>query len=162
MPSIRLEGDTRQLLRKLQKLKDIDKKGINKAIGNSLRSSTVERFSTQKAPDGKKWRNSIRASENGGVTLTETARLKNSIKSYGNESGAAVGTNTIYAGTHQFGARRTIRAESPKGLRFKVSGGKWVTKNKVKVNIPARPFLGLSEEDQEEIRGILEDALKDK
>ncbi len=161
MPSIRLEGDTRQLLRKLQKLKNIDKKGINKAIGEGLRSSTVERFSTQKAPDGKKWRNSIRASEDGGVTLTKTARLKNSIKSYGDGAGAVVGTNTIYAGTHQFGARRTIRAESPKGLRFKVSGGKWVTKKKVKVNIPARPFLGISKEDQEEIRDTIEKALRD-
>jgi len=160
MPSIRLEGDTRQLMKKLQKLQNTDTKGINKSIAESLRTSTGERFKEQKEPSGKKWKNSIRASEEGGVTLTNTARLKNSIKSVADKSGAAVGTNTIYAGTHQFGARRTIRAESARGLRFKV-GGKWVTKKKVKINIPARPFLGISKDDQEEIKGILEDALKD-
>ena len=32
---------------------------------------------------------------------------------------------------------------------------------KVTVKIPARPFLGLSEEDMQEIRGTLEDALKE-
>lgn len=160
MYSIRLEGDTRQLMKKLQKLQNIDTTGINKDIAESLRTGTVERFKEQKDPSGKKWKNSIRASENGGITLTDSARLKNSIKTSANRSGVAVGTNTIYAGTHQFGARRTIRAENRRGLRFKI-GDKWITKKKVKVNIPARPFLGISEDDQKEIKSILEDALKD-
>lgn len=158
--SIRIEGDTRRLISKLRSISNIDTKEINKAVAESLRTSTSERFSEQKEPSGKRWVNSIRASESGGVTLVKDAMLKNSIKSQANKSGAAVGTNTIYARTHQFGDKRTIRARTEKGLRFRVNG-KWITKKSVKINIPARPFLGINEEDQREIKGILEDVLKD-
>lgn len=160
MNSIRLEGDTRRLISKLRSISDIDTKGINKAVAESLRTSTLERFREQEEPSGKKWVSSIRASESGGVTLVKNAMLRNSIKSQANKSGAAVGTNTIYARTHQFGDKRTIRAKSKKGLRFRLNG-KWATKKSVEINIPARPFLGINKEDQREVRGILEDALKD-
>ena len=77
-------------------------------------------------------------------------------------TGAAVGTNTIYAATHQFGAEdRTIRAKKGKYLRFQTGNG-WVTVEKVTVNIPARPFLGISEEDQKEIREEFEAELRRK
>lgn len=158
--SIRVEGDTRRLISKLRSISNIDIKEIHKAVAESLRTSTSERFSEQKEPSGKRWVNSIRASESGGVTLVKNAMLKNSIKSQANKSGVAVGTNTIYARTHQFGDKRTIKARNGKGLRFRVNG-KWVTKKSVKINIPARPFLGINEEDKREIKGILEDALKD-
>lgn len=160
MNSIRLEGDTRKLISKLRSISDIDTKGINRAVAESLRTSTLDRFREQEEPSGKKWTNSIRASESGGVTLVKNAMLRNSIKSQANKSGAAVGTNTIYARTHQFGDKRTIKAKNRKGLRFQFNG-KWVTKKSVKINIPARPFLGINEEDQREIRGIIEDAIKD-
>ena len=39
-------------------------------------------------------------------------------------------------------------------------GGRWVTKKQVKVSIPARPFLGLSEEDMEEIKATVEDFIE--
>lgn len=159
MYSIRLEGDTTRLMKKLSQLQNMNVKGINTAIGEGLRTSTADRFKEQKEPSGKSWRTSIRASTQGGVTMTDSARLKSSIRSKSDKTGAAVGTNVKYAATHQFGDKRTIRAKSSKGLRFNV-GGQWVTKNKVKVNIPARPFLGISKDDEQEIRGILEDALE--
>nr|DAZ33165.1 MAG TPA: virion morphogenesis protein [Caudoviricetes sp.] len=159
--SIRLEGDTKRLMNKLKKLQNIDTKGINSAIAEGLRTSTLERFKEGKDPADKRWQTSIRAASEGGKTLVQTAQLRNSIRSKADKSGAAVGTNVKYAATHQFGAKRTIRAKSSKGLRFNV-GGHWVTKDKVKVNIPARPFLGISKEDEEEIKGILEDALGEK
>ena len=69
-------------------------------------------------------------------------------------------TNVKHGATHQFGERgRTIRAKTRKGLRFQV-GGRWVTKKQVKVSIPARPFLGLSEEDMEEIKATVEDFIE--
>lgn len=160
MYSIRLEGDTTRLIKQLKKYKDIDVKGINSNIAESLRTSTLDRFKEGRDPAGKKWKSSIRAASEGGQTLVQTAQLRNSIRSDADKSGAAVGTNVKHAATHQFGDKRTIRAKSNKGLRFKV-GGHWVTKNNVKVNIPARPFLGISKEDEEEIRGILQDAFKD-
>ena len=58
---------------------------------------------------------------------------------------------------HQFGDQgRTIRARKAKNLRFQV-GGQWVSKKQVKVNIPARPFLGLSDEDMQEIKATTEE-----
>jgi phage virion morphogenesis protein len=136
-------------------------KGINQAIAESLRTTTRERFKDQKSPSGKEWKKSIRARERGGVTLSDSARLKNSIRSRSDGSSAVVGTNTIYARTHQFGDTRTIRARAKNGLKFKI-GNKWVTKKQVTIRIPERPFLGISEEDTKEIQSILEDALRDK
>ena len=36
-------------------------------------------------------------------------------------------------------------------------GGQWVMKKQVKVKIPARPYLGLSEEDMQEIKATVEE-----
>ena len=74
---IRLEGDIAGLTRRLKKLQNIDLKGVNQAIAEGLRSSTMKRFKDQEDPNGKKWQPSIRASENAGVTLVDTARMKN-------------------------------------------------------------------------------------
>lgn len=159
MYSIRLDGDVRRLMKRVGKLKDIDFKAANLTLAETLRSSTRERFKTQKSPEGKAWKTSIRAAEEGGSTLTDTARLKNSIKSTADSSGFAVGTNTIYGRTHQFGEEsRTIRAKGNKRLRFKING-QWVTAKKVVISIPARPYLGISDEDMAEIKGTLKDLL---
>ena len=90
----------------------------------------------------------------------DTAQLRNSIKSYSDEKGFAVGTNVKHGATHQFGEKgRTIRAKTSRGLRFQV-GGRWVTKKQVKVKIPARPFLGLSEADMQEIKATVEEFIE--
>ena len=157
MYSIRLEGDTRAMLRKIRGFAELDKKKINAAIGEGVRESTLERFKTSKGPDDKTWKTSIRAATEGGRTLVQTAQLRNSIRSMSDASGFAVGTNAKHAATHQFGEQgRTIRARRAKTLRFQV-GGRWVSKKKVKINIPARPYLGLSDDDMQEIKGTVED-----
>lgn len=161
MYSIRLDGDIQPLLDRIEGLANVDKAGLNAAISDALRSSTVQRFRSGEAPDGQKWKKSRRASAEGGATLVKSAELRNSIKSKSNSSGFAVGTNKIYAATHQLGAEGrsiTIKAKTSKGLVFKIDG-QWIRKKKVtvKVNIPARPFLGLSADDMEEIRGTIDD-----
>lgn len=157
MYSIRLDGDTRAMLRKIRSFAELDKKKINAAIGEGVRESTLERFKTSKGPDDKSWKTSIRAATEGGRTLIQTAQLRNSIRSKSDASGFAVGTNAKHAATHQFGEQgRTIRARRAKTLRFQV-GGRWVSKKKVKINIPARPYLGLSDDDMQEIKGTVED-----
>ena len=157
MYSIRLEGDTRELLQKLRSFSEIDRCGINAALAEGVRESTLERFRQGKGPDGRKWKTSIRAAREGGRTLVQTAQLRNSIHVKSDASGFAVGTNVKHAATHQFGEPgRTIRAKTKKGLRFQ-AGGHWVTKKQVSVSIPARPFLGLSEEDMREIKTTVED-----
>lgn len=157
MYSIRLDGDTRTLLRKMRGFAELDKKNLNAALAEGVRESTLERFKQSKDPTGRRWKTSIRAATEGGKTLIQSSQLRNSIKSKSDASGFAVGTNVKHAATHQFGEpSRTIRARRKKALRFQV-GGKWVSKKQVKISIPARPFLGLSDEDMQEIKGTVED-----
>ena len=157
MYSIRLEGDTRRLLKTIKNFSEINKKKINVAIGEAMRESTLERFKQGKDPTGKSWKASIRAAAEGGKTLVKTSQLRNSIRTKSDGSGFAVGTNVKYAATHQFGAQgRTIRAKKAPYLRFKV-GDQWSSVKKVKISIPARPYLGLSDEDMQEIKATVED-----
>ena len=158
--SIRLDGDVSALLRRMRAYSEIDRRGLNAALAQSARESTLERFRQSRDPSGKRWKTSIRAEATGGRTLIDTAQLRNSIKAYSDDKGFAIGTNVKHAGTHQFGvSNRTIRAKSRKGLRFKV-GGRWVTKQQVKVSIPARPYLGLSSEDMQEIKSTVEEFIE--
>lgn len=162
MYSIRIEGDTRRLIKKMKSLSEIDAKGINKVLAQSVRTSTRERFKEERSPEGKKWEKSIRASQEGGLTLTKSADMKNSIRSSTDSSGFAVGTNKAYAKTHQFGEEgRTIKAKNSRGLIFKV-GDKWIRKKQITVTIPARPFLGLSQDDMLEIKSTLEDVFEEE
>jgi len=163
MYSIRLDGDVRRLMKRLSKLENVELRSSSLALAEALRESTRERFKEQKSPEGKSWKTSVRAATEGGSTLTDSAGLKNSIKSHASNSGFAVGTNKVYARTHQFGEEkgRTIRAKNSKGLRFRV-GGQWRNKRKVVVKIPARPFLGIGEEDMQEIKSTLEGLLSEE
>jgi phage gpG-like protein len=157
MYDIRLDGDTQAILRRIRHFSEIDRRGINAALAEGVRESTLERFRQSKAPDGRRWRTSIRAAQEGGRTLIQTAQLRNSIHARSDASGFAVGTNVKHAATHQFGEPgRTIRARRKKALRFQVNG-RWVSKKKVRIAIPARPFLGLSEEDMREMKATVEE-----
>ena len=74
-----------------------------KDVAEGLRSTTMDRFRSRKSPEGKPWPVSLREQEGQGITLTQTTRLKQSIRAIADSTGAAVGTNTIYAATHQYG-----------------------------------------------------------
>lgn len=162
MSSIRAElsGDTDALLRRLNRLSTLEIRGALNAIAEGLRTSAVERFTEEKSPEGKAWKTSVRAREEGGKTLTKTAQLKNSIRSEVSERGLAVGTNDIRAATHQFGDERTIRAKNKKYLTFKI-GGQWRKVTSVRVSIPSRPFLGISAEDEQDIKDALEEIFEE-
>lgn len=151
MYSIRLDGDVRKLMKKLGKMENIDIKGANLVLAETLRTSTIERFEEERDPEGTKWEPSIRAEETGGKTLTDSSDLRRSIKSKANNSGFAIGTNKEYARTHQFGDERTIKARSSKGLNFRVNR-----------NIIARPYIGISEDDMQEIKYTLEDLISEE
>ena len=72
MYSIRLEGDTQAALRRIRSLSEIDRRGINAALGQTVRESTLERFQQSRGPDGRRWKTSIRAAQTGGKTLVDT------------------------------------------------------------------------------------------
>lgn len=120
----------------------------------------MERFTEEKSPEGKPWKASIRARDEGGKTLTQTTQLKTSIRAEVSDRGLAVGTNDIRAATHQYGDERTIRAKNKKHLTFK-AGGKWHKSASVTVSIPARPFLGISPEDEKDIQDTMEEMFEE-
>lgn len=130
-------------------------------IGAQLVSSTRLRFVTQSAPDGAPWKPSARARRQGGQTLSDTGRLRRSITARVTPRGLQVGTNVAYAAPHQFGAEipaRTIRARFAQALAFPGRGGRTIFRKSVRhpgSTIPARPFLGLSAEDERDIRRIV-------
>lgn len=157
-----LGGDIRKLNRHLHKLSELSMEENNQVIAEALRSSTRRRFRESKDPDGKTWLKSKRLADKKGKTLVDTARLRNSIRGRSTPELAEVGTNVIYAGRHQFGDKRPliIKAKTSKGLRFQI-GGRWITKKQVKVKLPARPFLGISESDRIEIKAIMETAVQE-
>lgn len=156
MSGIRLEGDWSRLERNLHQLSRLDFTGTHKEIGEYLVSSTQERFRTETAPDGSQWPQSIRAREEGGQTLSDTRRLRNSITYVARPDKVMVGTNDQRAATHQYGA--TIRPKRARALKFKI-GNRWAQKQEVR--IPARPFIGISDEDQEAVNDIIIDRLEE-
>ncbi len=119
-------------------------------LGEGLVSGVRQRFKDEEGPDGDPWPKSARARAEGGQTLTDKARLKNSIGYEATDKDVAVGTNVEYAAIHQFGGE--IKPKSKKALQFQVPGGDFVTVKKV--DMPARPFIGISKEDQIESRRI--------
>lgn len=116
-------------------------------IGEALVSNTVKRFEEEKAPDGTKWKQSQRAMEEGGQTLSDTGLLKKSVTcKVADDKSVQVGSNSVYAKIHQFGG--TIRPVKAKNLTFQKRSGQFVSKKEV--TIPARPFIDISEEDKKE------------
>lgn len=161
MSSIRIEqtGEMDELVRRLNGLAGIRAGDITGAIAEGVRTRTMEQFSEEKSPDGEAWKTSVRARTAGGKTLTKTGVLKNSIHARSDDTGMAVGTNDIRAATHQFGDTRTIHPKKGEYLAFQV-GGKWVRCRSVRITIPARPFLGINEDDLEDVKDILTSAVE--
>lgn len=155
-----LTGDNLRLAARMQKLGKLQVKGVMNAIAEGLRTSTVERFSSGTSPEGESWKPSMRTKEGKGRTLIETSALRNSIRAQTSETGFAVGTNDVKAATHQFGDSRTIRAKKSKYLVFPI-GGQFRKVIQVNVNIPARPFLGISKDDEKEMQETLKEILEE-
>lgn len=129
-------------------------------IGGHFEFATDQRFEREAGPGGVAWPKSLRALATGGKTLTDTSRLRSSVTHNAWATGMEVGTNVQYAGIHQQGG--TIRAKSAKGLRWKYQarGGNaesWA--RKMEVSIPARPFIGIDDDDTEAVTKIAESYL---
>lgn len=115
-------------------------------IGSVLEDSTKKRFSSQESPDGVAWSPLSQVTldrKKTGRILYESGDLFDSIRfEAGDDFVQLIAGPTEYAATHQFG-----RADN------RMFGGPLAP-------IPARPFLGLSEDDQAEILDAMSDYLK--
>jgi phage virion morphogenesis protein len=141
-------------------------RGLYENVGMSLVVSTQRRFEQGIGPDGSPWPPSLRALAEGGKTLIDTARLMQSITFEARETGVDVGTNVVYAAIHQLGgvinqaARQQVihfKRNSRTGrTRFAKANVKATFAQKAEIgartiNMPARPFLGIDQDDEREI-----------
>ncbi len=154
MNGVKLTGDWSRLENSLHRMTRLNFGKIHKLIGEQMVNSTRERFKEGVAPDGSRWRKSVRAGMQGGQTLVDTRDLEKSITYQAYPDRVDVGTNKLYAPVHQQG--KTIYSKRGRYLKFRV-GKQFVTRKRV--IIPKRPFIGISKEDREEVRNIINDAI---
>lgn len=125
-------------------------------LGERLVNSTKERFATNLAPDGASWAPlnpayaEIRTPK---PILVQSGTLRDSIHAEVGTSFVRVGSSMIYAGVHQRGA--VIRVKSARSLDFVLGAPPFLVRVK-SVRIPARPYLGISAEDE---AAIIEDTV---
>lgn len=112
-------------------------------VGSILKSSAQERISETKTdPDGKAWQdldfftslNRARRGRDPDGILRDTSVLLGSIKFQVGSTEVEIGSDLIYAATHQFGDPSR--------------------------NIPARPYLGVSTQDEQDIIDAMDAFLK--
>lgn len=137
-----------------------DMSPVMSEIGEQLLQTTEARFDEGKAPDGSAWapksQTTIDAYVRRGKTVDhrplwgpgEGIRLAKSFHSAHGRSWVEIGTNAIQSAVMNFGAK--------KGAFGKTKGGASIPWG----DIPARPFLGLSELDGENIVDTVEEWLE--
>lgn len=155
------------------------------AIGAALLTATQQRFEREAGPDGRPWaklrpRTAAERARAGYVPiniLRRTGMLYQSLTYLPSATAVTVGTNNPYAAIHQFGGEINQAARTQTIYqRFNPKTGdfdpKFVKKRKSTfardvtipartIRIPARPYLGLSDEDRREILAVGEDVLRD-
>ena len=114
----------------------VDAKAMYDEMGNYMVSATQGRMRRGVKPDGSPQKPLKRRV---GVPLIDSGRLRGSITHEASEDQVVIGTNVIYAAIQQFGG--------------KAGRGH-------KVTIPARPYLGVSDQDEQEIGAIVRDYIE--
>lgn len=102
---------------------------LGNAIANSLLTVTEDNFDAQGRPAWAGLSTVTLARRKAGKILHQTGHLRRSISTQVSNDDIIIGTNVVYAPTHQFGAKR--------GQFGKTSRGGSIPWGK----IPARPFL---------------------
>ncbi len=115
-------------------------------IAQALEAAPEDSFQSEQAPDGDPWaalseHTKARRAKKGktGKILQVEGRLANSITSRYDAFSAEAGSNLDYAATHQFGARKGEFGSTERGSPIPFG------------DVPARPFLGRSDELDAEI-----------
>lgn len=155
--AIQMHGQDKliEFMRRVEKQVE-DPSDLWRDIGDILVHNTQERFRTGIGTDDRPWQKSWRAQVQGGQTLRDTGRLHNSILVRISGNKIVVGTNVVYAPLMHFGG--TIKSKNGTYLKFKTPLGGWVQLKSI--TIPARPFLGISVDDSQEILFEIEEYLR--
>ena len=119
-------------------------KTVFNAIGEDMLLSTDARFDSQTDPDGRPWEplnakyaEWKRAFHGHDRILKLRGYLRDTLRYQATDVSVAIGSNRVYSAIHQFGGQA--------GREHKAT-------------IPARPYLGVSDDDVAAILEIIEDA----
>lgn len=130
-----------------------DNTPLMSAIGGHLTESAQTRIDhTNIGPDGIQWTMSRRVQNKGGKTLLKSHVLRNSIHFEAGKDFVEVGSDVIYSAVHQLGA--AVGAFG-RWEHFGSDGEKH-SKPLPFGDIPARPYLGVSRDDQSEIASLVQ------
>lgn len=106
------------------------------------------------------WKETARSRRDGGKPLTRTARLRRSITADSDDVSARAGTNVKYARIHQLGGKtkpHIIRARNKEVLSWPGARHPVRAVNHPGSNIPARPFLVMTDDGMRQIEKSAED-----
>lgn len=175
MARIEIHVNDRDTMRGLNELsqRGEDLSGPLAMIGEKMADSTMDRFGASRGPDGQRWapnahivirqllerKSGAFSKRTGALTdkgkavaagkkplIGETRSLSTTIRyQLLGRDAVVIGSSMPYAGTHQFGAKKGAFGKTRRGAPIP-----WG-------DIPARPFLGISEQD----RGTILDAIND-
>ncbi|WP_374342582.1 phage virion morphogenesis protein [Azonexus sp.] len=150
----KIKVDDAQVLGALNRLLALgrDASPAMREVADLGEASTRLRFRLERGPDGQRWKPSLRAQMAGGRTLTKDGHLGGSINSQSGHDFAEWGVNRIYAAIHQFGGE--IRAKAGGALKFPLPNGGFAVVKAVRM--PARPFLGVNDDDRDDILEVFE------
>ncbi|PWE29972.1 phage virion morphogenesis protein [Maritimibacter sp. 55A14] len=134
-----------------------DMTDLMEELGELLVASTKDRFTEGKAPDGTPWAPKSQATIAAYLARGDrvafrplfgpSGRLSSEIAHRAGPQSVEVGSSLIYAAVQQFGAAKGAFGTNAIGRPIP-----WG-------NIPARPFLGLSEEDETNILATIDEWL---
>lgn len=170
------EGELEQFLQRFER-RLANTVEINRRIGETIVGLTDDRFKTQTDPEGQPWqdlkpRTWQRKRKTGGILkiLQEQGTLRDTIVYEADGQGVSIGSNLPYAVIHQFGGTVQQRARSG-FLGYKLGrdgrpGNRFAKRKSAdfeqpvqyrarEFEIPARPYLGLSDAYLEEIADVL-------
>ena len=154
---IQIELDDQQARDALRRLihSGQDLSPVLRDIGEHLLNTTRQRFNDEQDPDGKPWEplsptTIARKKRNQDKILIQDGHLQGTLNYRVGKDHIDIGSPRIYAGVQQFGAAKGAFGTTRKG--HPIPWG----------NIPARPFLGLSAQDDREIRTVVRDFIQDR
>jgi phage virion morphogenesis protein len=156
-------------------------KPLHQAIGQTLLSSTIRRFSTQTDPAGNAWTKLSKATLKkrgpNAQALNASGRLRQSLNFRASSDQVEVGTNLIYGAVQQLGTagleggaiqmparmgtiyRRSSDLKAGREARFvKASKSDFASDHLIpahSVTIPGRAYLGMSAADQKVILALV-------
>lgn len=121
-------------------------------VGRALVAGAIERIGTTNvSPEGAAWHPSQRVIERGGKTLHDSGALMRSINAWAGRDHVLVGTAMPYAAVHQLGAATGslgFWSGTDKRGREMAVLSPWG-------DIPARPYLGISDDEEETILDLV-------